>query len=87
MENDSDNPAMLYNAAAFINNGKIISRHYKTLLPSYDVFDEMRYFSPAKKHEPVKFMDKLIGITICEDIWNDDYDPDNSLVIGRKYEA
>ena len=59
---------MLYNAAAFLNEGKIISRHYKTLLPTYDVFDEMRYFSPAKKIEPVVFKNKRIGITICEDI-------------------
>jgi NAD+ synthase (glutamine-hydrolysing) len=92
VEYDKDNPPMLYNAAAFMNNGKIVSKHYKTLLPTYDVFDEMRYFSPAKKQEPVKFKNKLIGITICEDIWNDDYDAGNSpaigsLVIGRKYEV
>jgi NAD+ synthase (glutamine-hydrolysing) len=84
---DYDNPPMLYNAAAFIYDGKIVSRHYKTLLPTYDVFDEMRYFSPSKVQEPVRFKGRLIGITICEDIWNDDYGDDNSLVIGRKYEA
>jgi NAD+ synthase (glutamine-hydrolysing) len=92
VENDKDNPPLLYNAAAFMYKGKIVSKHYKTLLPTYDVFDEMRYFSPAKKQRPVKFRDKLIGITICEDIWNDDYDTGNSLaigslVIGRKYES
>ncbi len=90
VENDKDNPPLLYNAAAFMYKGKIVSKHYKTLLPTYDVFDEMRYFSPAKKQKPVKFRDKLIGITICEDIWNDDYDTGNSpisLVIGRKYES
>jgi NAD+ synthase (glutamine-hydrolysing) len=87
VEYDEDNPPMLFNAAAFINNGKIVSKHYKTLLPTYDVFDEMRYFSPAKKQKPVKFRGKSIGITICEDIWNDDYDSGNSLVIGRKYEV
>jgi len=83
---DKENPPMLYNAAAFMNKGRIISRHFKTLLPTYDVFDEMRYFSPSKKIEPVRFMDKKIGITICEDIWNEDYDDSKSLVIGRKYE-
>ncbi len=87
VEYDKDNPPMLYNAAAFINDGKVVSRHYKTLLPAYDVFDEMRYFSPSKTQKPVKFKNKLIGITICEDIWNDDYDSSSSLVIGRKYEA
>ncbi len=87
VEYDKENPPMLLNAAAFMNNGKIVSKHYKTLLPTYDVFDEMRYFSPAKKQKPVKFKGKSIGITICEDIWNDDYDSVNSLVIGRKYET
>ncbi|MFH0976497.1 MAG: NAD+ synthase [Spirochaetota bacterium] len=87
VEYNENNPTILYNAAAFINRGKIVSRHYKTLLPTYDVFDEMRYFSPSKKHEPVKFKGKLIGITICEDIWNDDYEQGNSLVIERKYEV
>jgi NAD+ synthase (glutamine-hydrolysing) len=87
VEYDKDNPPLLFNAAAFMNKGKIVSKHYKTLLPTYDVFDEMRYFSPAKKQKPVKFRGKSIGITICEDIWNDDYDSGNSLVIGRKYEV
>jgi NAD+ synthase (glutamine-hydrolysing) len=87
VEYDKNNPPMLLNAAAFMDNGKIVSKHYKTLLPTYDVFDEMRYFSPAKKQKPVKFKGKSIGITICEDIWNDDYDSGNSLVIGRKYEV
>ncbi|MBN2402506.1 MAG: NAD+ synthase [Spirochaetes bacterium] len=87
VEYDNDNPPMLYNAAAFMHCGSIISKHYKTLLPTYDVFDESRYFSPAKKQEPVKLKDKLLGITICEDIWNDEYDSAGQLVIGRKYEV
>lgn len=66
-----ENPPMLYNAAAFMYGGEIVSKHYKTLLPTYDVFDELRYFSPAPYQEIVSFKDLKIGITICEDIWND----------------
>jgi NAD+ synthetase len=62
----------LRNAAAVLQNGKIIWRTSKSLLPTYDVFDEDRYFEPAKKIEPFVFNDKKIGITICEDIWNDE---------------
>lgn len=59
------------NAAVLIHNGEIISKHYKSLLPFYDVFDETRYFEPAKEVHPVIFKGKKLGITICEDIWND----------------
>ncbi len=68
---DTDNYPLLFNAAAFMRDGRIISRHYKTLLPSYDVFDELRYFSRAREQSIVEFMGHRIGITICEDIWND----------------
>lgn len=60
-----------YNAAAFINDGKIIARYYKRLLPFYDVFDETRYFEPGNKELVVEFKGKKLGITICEDLWND----------------
>ncbi len=83
---DKDNPPMLFNSAAFMKEGRIYSKHYKTLLPTYDVFDEMRYFSVSKKIEAVQFKDKLIGITICEDIWNEEYDYNTPLLVGRKYE-
>ena len=67
----------LRNSAAVLQNGKIIWRTTKSLLPTYDVFDEDRYFEPAKKVEPFIFNGKKIGITICEDIWNDeDFWPD-----------
>ena len=72
VEYDHENPPMLYNAAAFMTDGKIASKHYKSLLPTYDVFDEQRYFSTGRIHEPVIFKDRIIGITVCEDIWNDD---------------
>src|SRR5277367_6017358 len=61
----------LCNAAAVIQNGKVIHRVTKSLLPTYDVFDEDRYFEPADKATPLKICGELVGITICEDIWND----------------
>ncbi|OHB99477.1 MAG: NAD+ synthase [Planctomycetes bacterium RIFCSPLOWO2_12_FULL_39_13] len=63
---------LVHNAAAFIQDKKIISIHHKSLLPTYDVFDECRYFEPAYTISPVKFMDYTLGISICEDIWNDE---------------
>jgi NAD+ synthase (glutamine-hydrolysing) len=62
----------LRNSAAVLQNGKIIWRTTKSLLPTYDVFDEDRYFEPAKKIEPFEFNGRKLGITICEDIWNDE---------------
>ncbi len=80
---DRDNPPMLFNSAAFIDDKKIICRYHKTLLPTYDVFDEMRYFTPGILHEPVSFCGKRIGLTICEDIWND-IDCDNFHYMERR---
>ncbi|MFN3407846.1 MAG: NAD+ synthase [Limisphaerales bacterium] len=60
------------NAAALLQHGKIIATRTKTLLPTYDVFDEDRYFEPATENTPVSFNGTPIGITICEDIWNDE---------------
>ncbi len=59
------------NSAALIQHGKILAVRSKSLLPTYDVFDEDRYFEPATDNAPIKFNDCLIGITICEDIWNE----------------
>lgn len=61
-----------FNAAALIDDGKIVSRHFKSLLPTYDVFDEGRYFEPAKEVKVAEFRSRRLGITICEDIWNDE---------------
>jgi NAD+ synthase (glutamine-hydrolysing) len=62
----------LRNCAAFIEKDKAIRRIHKTLLPTYDVFDEDRYFEPSSEPSiPVTICGKKIGITICEDIWND----------------
>jgi NAD+ synthetase len=62
----------LRNSAAVLQNGKIIWRTHKSLLPTYDVFDEDRYFEPAKSAAPFEFNGRKLGITLCEDIWNDE---------------
>lgn len=61
----------LYNSAVLIQNGTIQFEQHKTLLPNYDVFDEARYFDPSPKIEPFEFKNERLGITICEDAWND----------------
>ncbi|MCD6353570.1 MAG: NAD+ synthase [Proteobacteria bacterium] len=60
-----------HNGTALIQKGKIVLKTYKTLLPSYDLFDEPRYFQPGYSHEVASFSGSRLGITICEDIWND----------------
>ena len=69
--NTSTTGKKCHNAAAFINNGEIIAKYYKRLLPFYDVFDETRYFEPGHQELIIDFKDKKLGITICEDLWND----------------
>ena len=64
-----------HNAAALLERGKPIRKMYKSLLPTYDVFDEDRYFEPARRVEPFEAHGRKIGVTICEDIWTDDYLP------------
>ena len=62
----------LYNAAAYIRNKKIVSKHYKSLLPTYDVFDEDRYFEPTHSVSIAEVSGKRFGISICEDTWGAD---------------
>jgi NAD+ synthase (glutamine-hydrolysing) len=61
----------LYNAAFAARRGEILARAHKVLLPTYDVFDEDRYFEPGEDTSVVRVGDASIGITICEDTWND----------------
>ena len=60
----------LFNAAFFLYEKEIKAEIHKTLLPTYDVFDEYRYFEPAYEWKIVPFKGKKLAITICEDIWN-----------------
>jgi len=64
-----------HNAAALIERDKPIRKTYKSLLPTYDVFDEDRYFEPGRCVVPLDVHGRKIGVTICEDIWTDDYLP------------
>ena len=60
----------LFNAAFFLYEQQIVAEIHKTLLPTYDVFDENRYFEPADDWKVISFKGKKLAITICEDIWN-----------------
>lgn len=60
----------LFNTAFFLNDGKVVSSHFKSLLPNYDIFDEYRYFEPAEEFQVIPFKGKKIALTICEDLWN-----------------
>jgi len=64
-----------HNAAALLERGKPIRRAHKSLLPTYDVFDEDRYFEPASRVEAFNVCGKKLGMTICEDIWTEHYLP------------
>ncbi len=64
-----------FNAAALLERGQPIRKTFKTLLPTYDVFDEDRYFEPGNGGEVFTIAGRRIGITICEDIWTESYLP------------
>jgi NAD+ synthase (glutamine-hydrolysing) len=59
------------NKAALLCGGRVVFEQSKMLLPTYDVFDESRYFQPADKQVVYSFRDEKLGITVCEDVWND----------------
>ena len=80
----------VHNGAVLLSDGEIVARFYKSLLPTYDVFDETRYFRPAEVADvqPVTWRGTRLGVTICEDVWNDadfwprrlyDFDPAEHL--------
>lgn len=75
----SINPRMegknLFNSAYFLAEGKVQQVYSKTLLPTYDVFDEYRYFEPASEHKCIRYRGYTIALTICEDIWDLQDDP------------
>ncbi|MBN1296514.1 NAD+ synthase [bacterium] len=61
----------LFNTAALVSEGCVLFMQHKRLLPSYDVFDESRYFDSAETSRCISFKDEVVGIAICEDAWND----------------
>ena len=74
-KNSSSSGRPFFNAAAVLERGCAIRWVHKTLLPTYDVFNESRYFEPGQKSAPVEIRGTIFGITICEDIWTPDYLP------------
>ncbi len=64
----------LFNSAFFYSNKKLLARVDKTLLPTYDIFDEYRYFEPNDTFQCIDFKGERLAITICEDLWNLDND-------------
>jgi NAD+ synthetase len=87
----------LHNSASVIENGSILFTAQKRLLPTYDVFDESRYFEPGRSSQSYHYKEGLrMGLTVCEDIWNDKgafpqklyaTDPINDLVTGLHSEG
>lgn len=59
----------VFNSAALLHKGKVAAIRRKRLLPTYDVFDEARYFEPGGANAPVRFKGRRIGLTVCEDAW------------------
>jgi NAD+ synthase (glutamine-hydrolysing) len=68
-DGESGKPAV--NAAVVLDGGRLLLEQHKRLLPFYDVFDEQRYFAPAKQQQVVELDGVRLAITICEDAWND----------------
>ena len=67
--NSSPNGKMLFNSAYFLKNGLIESIHNKTLLPTYDIFDEYRHFEPNREFNLIELNGVKLAVTICEDLW------------------
>lgn len=70
-DNEENVGTGVYNSAVLCFDGKIQFVQNKTLIPNYDVFDEVRYFESAKEVNVFSFRNEQLGISICEDIWND----------------
>lgn len=69
--NENARGKQLYNSAFFLNEGSIQQIQNKTLLPTYDIFDEYRHFEPNREFKIVEFKGEKIAITICEDLWDE----------------
>ncbi len=69
--NPSSDEKPLHNSVALCASGRVVDRHHKLLLPTYDVFDEDRYFEPGRQVAPMSLGEWRLGVSICEDVWND----------------
>jgi NAD+ synthetase len=70
-ENPNQEGNLLFNSAVLFDEGKILHQAHKRLLPTYDVFDEQRHFEPGREYSPFGYKGWKLGLTVCEDIWND----------------
>lgn len=82
--NTHEEGKLLYNSAYFLHDGKVRQTFRKALLPTYDIFDEYRYFEPNREFSILEFMDQKIAVTICEDLW-DDQPVENRFSRSRLY--
>ena len=80
--NESGAGKALRNSAAVLADGRVKDVRHKSLLPTYDVFDERRYFEPASRNEPISLLGRRVGLTICEDAWAL-YDGPGALAYAR----
>jgi NAD+ synthase (glutamine-hydrolysing) len=71
-KNSDDKGKPLFNSAVHFEDGQILYKVHKRLLPTYDIFDESRYFEPGRESIPYPYKGHSIGLTICEDAWNDE---------------
>jgi len=78
--NHGESGKVLFNSAYFISDGIVKSIHHKSLLPTYDIFDEYRYFEPNREFQIIEYKGKRIAITICEDLWDN---PPVEYALGR----
>src|SRR5690625_7894214 len=77
----------MHNSAILARHGEIVRVFHKTLLPTYDIFDELRYFEPNKVFETAELNGFQIGVTICEDLWqHHNEDPDHSYSVDPAHE-
>ncbi|MEZ5056765.1 MAG: NAD+ synthase [Saprospiraceae bacterium] len=75
----------LFNSAYFLADGEVKHIQHKALLPTYDIFDEYRYFEPATEFKIVEYKGKKIALSICEDIWDVPYHPDGLMHFDPLY--
>jgi len=84
-KNPSDGENALHNSAVLFENGRILYQVHKRLLPNYDVFDENRYFKPGQAVAPFAYRGHKLGLTICEDVWNDEDLYPKDVFARRRY--
>lgn len=82
--NDQKEGKLLFNSAYFLFNGEVRDVFRKSLLPTYDIFDEYRYFEPNKEFKILEFKGEKIAVTICEDLW-DEQPAENEFSRNRLY--